>query len=78
MKSSLPVVALNYAVALRCPVATIVHSDRGSQFRSWTFVQTLSHNGLPGSIGRVGARSVNAAMEFFFAQLQRNVLDSQR
>jgi len=34
MKSSLAVAALDHAVALRAPVATIVHSDRGSQFRS--------------------------------------------
>lgn len=31
MKSSLAVAALDHAVALRSPVATIVHSDRGSQ-----------------------------------------------
>ena len=31
MKSSLAVAALRNAVALRCPAATIVHSDRGSQ-----------------------------------------------
>lgn len=34
MKSTLAVAALDHAVALRSPVATIVHSDRGSQFRS--------------------------------------------
>ena len=78
MRSSLAVAALNNAVALRSPVATIVHSDRGSQFRSRKFVQALSHNGLHGSMGRVGACGDNAAMESFFALLQRNVLDRQR
>ncbi|TSD93617.1 transposase, partial [Skermania sp. ID1734] len=38
----------------------------------------LSHNGLHGSMGRVGACGDNAAMESFFALLQRNVLDRQR
>ncbi|MBB3607092.1 transposase InsO family protein [Mycolicibacterium sp. BK556] len=78
MKSSLAVAALDHAVALRSPVATIVHSDRGSQSRSRKFVQALSHNGLHGSMGRVGACGDNAAMESFFALLQRNVLDRRR
>lgn len=78
MKSSLAVSALNNAVSLRSPVATIVHSDRGSQFRSRKIVHELSHNGLQGSMGRVGACGDNAAMESFFALLQRNVLDRRR
>ena len=78
MKSSLAVAALDHAVALRSPAATIVHSDRGSQFRSRKFVQALLHNGLHGSMGRVGACGDNAAMESFFALLQRNVLDRKR
>jgi putative transposase len=78
MKASLAVAALDHAIATRSPVATIVHSDRGSQFRSRKFVHSLSHNGLRGSMGRVGACGDNAAMESFFALLQRNVLDRQR
>lgn len=78
MKSTLVVAALNNAVALRSPVATIVHSDKGSRFRSRRFVHALSHNGLHGSMGRVGACGDNAAMESFFAPLQRNVLDQRR
>jgi transposase InsO family protein len=75
MKASLAVSALDHAIAGRSPVATIVHSDRGSQFRSRKFVHALSLNGLRGSMGRVGACGDNAAMESFFALLQRNVLD---
>jgi putative transposase len=78
MKSSLAVAAVDHAVAMRSPVATIVHSDRGSQFRSRKLVHALSHNGLHGSMGRVGACGANAAMESFFALLQRNVLDRRR
>ena len=55
-----------------------MHSDRGSQFRSNAFVRTLKSNGLTGSMGRVGACADNAAMESFFALLQKNVLDRQR
>jgi putative transposase len=56
----------------------VVHSDRGSQFRSRKFVKALRDNGLVGSMGRVGACGDNAAMESFFALLQNNVLDRQR
>jgi len=52
-----------------------VHSDRGSQFRSRKFVHALKRNDLVGSMGRVGAAGDNAAMESFFALLQKNVLN---
>jgi transposase InsO family protein len=79
MTSSLAVAALRNAIGLRCPVGTtIIHSDRGSQFRSRTFVETLKHNHLTGSMGRVGAAGDNASMESFFSLLQLNVLDRQR
>lgn len=57
---------------------TIVHSDRGSQFRSTAFVTALKSHRLVGSMGRVGACGDNAAMESFFPLLQKNVLDQQR
>ncbi len=38
----------------------------------------LASSGLTGSMGRVGACGDNAAMESFFALLQKNVLDRQR
>jgi len=78
MKASLAVAALRHAVTLRRPTGTVVHSDRGSQFRSRKFVHALHSNGLTGSMGRVGACADNAAMESFFALLQRNVLDRRR
>jgi putative transposase len=49
-----------------------------AQFRSNAFVRALANNGLVGSMGRVGACGDNAAMESFFALLQKNVLDRQR
>ncbi len=78
MKTRLAVAALTNAVAMRRPAGAIVHSDRGSQFRSRKFVKALRDNGLVGTMGRVGACADNAAMESFFALLQKNVLDRQR
>lgn len=78
MKASLAVAAMRNAIGLRSPLGTVVHSDRGSQFRSAKFVRLLRSNGLVGSMGRVGACADNAAMESFFALLQKNVLDRQR
>ncbi|WP_328419095.1 IS3 family transposase [Streptomyces sp. NBC_00443] len=78
MKSHLAVTALQSAVARRGQVAgCIVHSNRGSQFRSRKFVSALVRHDLVGSMGRVGAAGDNAAMESFFALLQKNVLDRQ-
>jgi putative transposase len=78
MTSRLAVDALNNAVLRRKPVETVVHSDRGSQFRSHAFVQALRSHQLQGSMGRVGACADNAAMESFFSLLQKNVLNRHR
>lgn len=76
MKSRLAVTALDSAVARRGAVAgCIVHSDRGSQFRSRKYVHALRRHVMVGSMGRVGACGDNAAMESFFSLLQKNVLD---
>lgn len=78
MTSELAVNALRNAVALRGSVHATVHSDRGSQFRSHAYVRALRGAGLRGSMGRVGACADNAAMESFFALLQKNVLNRRR
>ncbi len=78
MKSSLAVAAIRNAIGLRSPLGTILHSDRGSQFRSKKVVRLLKNHGLHGSMGRVGACGDNAAMESFFSLLQKNVLDTKR
>jgi len=76
MKASLAVRALQNAVMQRgYPQGVIVHSDRGSQFRSRKFQKALKRYKLKGSMGRVGACGDNAAMESFFSLLQKNVLD---
>lgn len=76
MKSRLAVDALANAVARRGEVAgCILHTDRGSQFRSRKFVRALHRHNMVGSMGKVGAAGDNAAMESFFALLQKNVLN---
>jgi putative transposase len=78
MTASLAVRALHHAVALRGPGATVVHSDRGSQFRAHVYVRALRDFGLRGSMGRVAAAGDNAPMESFYSLLQKNVLNSRK
>ena len=79
MKARLAVNALDNALSRRRDAAgCIVHSDRGSQFRSRKFVHALNRHHLIGSMGQVGAAGDNAAMESFFSLLQKNVLDRKR
>ena len=68
MKARIAVNALEMAVAHRGrPAGVIVHSDRGSQFRSRRFLKALKRHGLTGSMGRVGACGDNAAMEMLLS-----------
>jgi len=76
MTSHLAVQALENDVAMRDDVAgCVVHSDGGSQFRSRKMIRALARHRMVGSMGRVGSSGDNAAMESFFALLQKNVLD---
>jgi len=79
MKARLAVAALEMAAARRSDIAgCILHTDRGSQFRARKLHRALTRHRMVGSIGQVGAAADNAAMESFFALLQRNVLDRRR
>ena len=79
MTAQLATSALRGAIARRQPTDTVVvHSGRGSRFRSRAFRTVLSTNGLQGSIGRVASAGDNAAMESLFSLHQKNVLDTQR
>ena len=80
MKSRIAVAALDNAVARRraegADVAgCVLHTDRGSQFRSRKARPRPEPLAMVGSMGRVGAAGDNAAMESFFSLLQKNVLD---
>jgi transposase InsO family protein len=79
MKARLVVAAIEMAVARRGDVAgCILHSDRGSQFRARKVHRALVRHRMVGSMGQVGSAADNAAMESFFALLQKNVLNRQR
>ena len=79
MTADLAVSSLRSAIARRQPDGTVVvHSDRGGQFRSRKFRATLKANRLTGSTGRGASAADNAAMETFYALLQKNVLNRRR
>jgi transposase InsO family protein len=79
MKARLAVAAINNAAARRGDVAgCIFHTDRGSQFRSRKVHRALTRHHMVGSMGQVGSAGDNAAMESFFALLQKNVLNTKR
>ena len=81
MKSRLAVTALDNAVAGAMPTpptwpaASSTPTADPRQFRSRKFIHAVNRHQLSGSMGRVGAAGDNAAMESFFALLQKNVLD---
>jgi transposase InsO family protein len=79
MTAQLAIAALRTAIARRQPTGTVlVHSDRGGQFRARSYRAVLASAGLTGSMGRVASAGDNAAMESFYALLQRNVLNRRR
>ena len=77
MKARLAVNAIDNAAARRGGdvAGCILHSDRGSQFRSRKAQRALTRHGMVGSMGQVGSAGDNAAMESFFSLLQKNVLN---
>jgi putative transposase len=80
MKARIAVNALDNAVARRDGdvAGCILHSDRGSQFRSRKLRRALHRHTMVGSMGQVGSAGDNAAMESFFSLLQKNVLNRQQ
>lgn len=79
MKARLVIAAIEMAAARRGDVAgCILHSDRGSQFRARKVQRALTRHRMVGSMGQVGSAGDNAAMESFFALLQKNVLNRRR
>jgi transposase InsO family protein len=80
LRAELVVDALEMARWRRRPPVgqTVLHSDRGSQYTSWSFGHRLRAAGLLGSMGRVGSALDNAMMESFFGTLQRELLDRKR
>jgi transposase InsO family protein len=57
---------------------TILHSDHGSGFTSWSFTQSLKHHQLLGSMGTIGDCFDNAPMESFWGSMQIELLNRKR
>jgi len=72
MKKELVVRAfLNAQARHHMPTGIIFHSDRGSQYTSKQFVETLEQYGVRQSFSRVGMPGDNAWAESFFATLKK-------
>jgi putative transposase len=71
--------ALQMAINQRQPdAALIVHSDRGSQFASALYRQTLTAHGLTASMSRKGNCYDNAYIESFWSSLKYEVVYHRR
>jgi putative transposase len=71
MKQELVCDALNQAIKRRQPKpGLLLHSDRGSQYCSWSYRQLLHNHGFIQSMSRKGNCWDNAPMESFFKTLK--------
>jgi putative transposase len=72
--------ALGMAIEQRKPPegSTVIHSDQGTQFTSWTFTQRAIDSGLVPSMGSVGDCYDNAMIESFWSRMQVELLDRKR
>jgi transposase InsO family protein len=59
------------------PKDTVLHSDQGSNFTSWSFTQNLKHHKLLGSMGTVGD-CFDAPMESFWGSMQIELLNRKK
>ncbi len=57
---------------------TVIHSDRGTQFTSWTFSEKIREAGLMPSMGAVGTPYDNAMIESFWARMQVELFNRRR
>jgi putative transposase len=79
LDAPLVVAALHMAIARRQPTAAvIVHSDRGAEFASRVYRQTLAHHGLIASMSRTGNCYDNAHIESFWSSLKHELIYRQR
>jgi putative transposase len=63
--------------ARRPGAGTLVHSDHGSQYTSWTFSQRVRRASCP--LDRVRGNAFNNAMaESFWARVQTELLNTRR
>jgi transposase InsO family protein len=75
MRAGLVIEALNDAIATRGTLqGAIFHSNHGAQYTSNDFVKRCDELGLRQSMGRIGSRADNAAVESWNATLKRETL----
>jgi putative transposase len=70
--------ALGMAIDQRTPDSTVIHSDQGTQFTSWTFTRRAIDSGLLPSMGSVGDCFDNAVIESFWSRMQVELLNRKR
>ncbi|MFE9187816.1 IS3 family transposase [Micromonospora haikouensis] len=71
--------ALGMAINNRQPQpGTVIHSDHGVQYTSWTFTRRVHDAGLAPSMGSIGDCYANGRMESFWGRMQTELLDRQR
>ncbi|MBY8851663.1 IS3 family transposase, partial [Saccharothrix sp. MB29] len=57
---------------------TVIHSDHGVQFTSWTFTRRAKESGLLPSMGSIGDYYDNAMIESFWGRVQTELFDRRR
>ena len=71
--------ALGMAIGNRNPTdETVIHSDQGTQYTSWTFTRRAQESGLLPSMGSIGDCYDNAMAESFWARMQVELLNRKR
>lgn len=71
--------ALAMAVDARRPEhGTLVHSDHGSQYTSWSFSRRVRSERLVHSLGSIGDAFDNAVVESFWGRMQTELLNTKK
>lgn len=79
MTSELPIKALKMALGRRNPQFGLLHhSDRGSQYASFSYQNLLQKNGIVSSMSRKGNCWDNAVMERFFGSLKSECINNKK
>lgn len=79
METDLVENAFSMAMTRRCPpIGLLHHSDRGSQYASQQYRETLKNAGAISSMSRKGNCWDNAVMERFFGSLKSERTDGER
>lgn len=78
MRTDLVTDALRNALASRRPAGQVImHTDRGTQYRSDDYVQFCRDNRIKRSLGRTGICYDNAVAESFFASCKKELIHTR-